>query len=141
MGKRKKMKKGMPYKGFRMGTVPQQRINLKSLETCEVLTSLQHKIVQERLDGCTKEIKDEEGNVTETKLLTTIKHRQRLQAILDKPFNEAKVDHLGNDWEKPKEPTPEEIDKMNKDAVEYKNKKGKSRKDLEKENEGTSKNT
>ena len=132
MGKRKIRKPGAPYKGFRMGVTPKSVISLAALEKPNVLTSLQHSIAQQKLDACTKEVKDEEGNVIETKLLSSEKHKKRLEAIVAKPFNEAKVDAKGNDWEKPVEPTKEEIDKMNKDAVEE-GKKGKSRKELEQE--------
>ena len=33
MGKREKMKEGAGYMGFRMGCLPQSRVNLKALET------------------------------------------------------------------------------------------------------------
>lgn len=141
MGKRKKMKKGAGYMGFRMGCLPKSRVNLKALEKAEVLTSLQHEVVQKRLDEHIKEkeVKDDNGEVikdTDDKAITVavnqinLDYVARLEAILAKPFNEAKVDGKGNDWEKTVPPTPEEIDKMNKDAVEQ-GKKGKSRKDLE----------
>lgn len=147
MGKRKKMKKGAGYRGFRMGVIPKSQVNLKALENAEVLTSLQHEIVKKRLDAHIKEVeikndkgevikneKDEAIKVKANKI--SVKYINRLEALLAKSFNEAKVDGKGNAWEKPVQPTQEEIDKMNRDAVE-KGKKGKSRKDLEKENESS----
>jgi len=140
----------MSYMGFRLGTSPKQTINIKHLKNCKVLTSLQHKLIQDRLDACTiskkveeltkdkKVKKDKEGNpimVEEIKIVAEPHYIANLVELLDRPYNEAKVDHLGKDWEKIKEPTPEEIKEINKETIKQKNRKGKSRKDLEKENE------
>ena len=133
MGKREKRKPGAPYRGFRFGIAPKRMLHMKAWEKCEVLTDLQHAIVQEYLDRCTKEIKDDKGTVIEININGSPYYIARLVNLLDKPFNEAKVDAKGNSWEKPKPLTDEEIKKMNKKTIEDKNRKGKSRKDLKKE--------
>ena len=124
------------FKGFRPGVRVIHKINLQYLEKLEILTSLQHDIVQDALNRCafTKPILDEKGNPVkdkkgedEKKLVITFSncYIARLFAILEKPFNTAKVDHLGNTFEAPKEITDEEIEKMKEE-----NRKGKSRKDI-----------
>ena len=123
------------FKGFRPGVRPKYKLNLQHLENCNVLTSLQHDIVQDALNKCsyTKTIK-EESKEDKEKLIITFPpwHIARLFALLEKPFNNAKVDHLGNPWEKLKEPTDEEKEAMTKKTIEE-SRKGKSRKDIKKE--------
>ena len=120
------------FRGFRPGIQIRYKINLQHLESCEVLTSLQHNIVQDALNMCTftKPVLDGEGNPVkddngenkqELVITLTPCYIARLFAILEKPYNEAKVDHLGNPWER-KEPLTGEPVKVAR--------KGKSRKDL-----------
>lgn len=137
MGKRKQVKKGAAYKGFRLGIAPKLRFNIQLLEKLNVLTNLQHDIAKTEWERGFKLFTEEEEECEGIEIsmdLFEYSYRNRIECILAKPVNEAEVDHLGNDWEKPKEYTKEEIDKMNKDAVE-KGKKGKSRKDLENKDE------
>lgn len=119
------------FRGFRPGIRPKYKINLKYLEKITVLTSLQHNIVKDALNKCafTKTIK-EEGKEDKNKLIITLDpwYIARLSAIMEKPFNEAKVNQLGDTWTKPKIVTDEDIEKM-----KQKNRKGKSRKDIKKE--------
>lgn len=119
------------FRGFRPGIRPKHKINLKYLEKITVLTSLQHNIVKDALNKCafTKTIK-EEGKEDKNKLIITLDplYIARLSAIMEKPFNEAKVNQLGDPWSKPKVVTDEDIEKM-----KQKNRKGKSRKDIKKE--------
>lgn len=127
------------FKGFRPGIRPIHRINLKFLEKQEVLTSLQHNIVKDALNRCafTKPVLDKEGNPVKDdngeekqKLIITFSecYIARLFALLEKPYVEAKVDHLGNPWTPPKEITDEEIEKMKEE-----NRKGKDREDIKEE--------
>jgi hypothetical protein len=111
------------FKGFRPGKTPKYRINLKALEKCEVLTSLQHEILQDFLSKCayTKEIKVEgKEPVNKTVFSASPEYIARAVALVDKPYNDAKVDHLGNPWKRNKMNVPQPV-------LE---KKGKSRKDL-----------
>lgn len=124
------------FKGFRPGIRVIHKINLQYLEKLEVLTSLQHNIIQDALNRCafTKEekIKNRKGKEKIiNKLVITFSncYIARLFALLERPYNEAKVDHLGNLWEKPKSTPDIDIEKMKE---EYR--KGKSRKDIKKEN-------
>ncbi len=132
MGKRKKAKPGAAFRGFRFGVSPKKKLNLNFLEKASILTYDQNELVQENLDKCTVEVKDKEGKVTETKINGSPQYISRLSSLLEKPVNDAKVDHLGNPWERPKPLSKEEIAEMNKKTVKEKNKKSKSRKDLEK---------
>lgn len=116
------------FKGFRPGIRLIHKINLKNLEKCKVLTSLQHSIVQDRLNKCayTKTIKEKDKKDREELIITLDPwHIARLFDILEKPFNDAKVDHLGNSWEAPKPLSDEEVEKM-----KATHRKGKSRKDI-----------
>lgn len=127
------------FKGFRPGIRVIHKINMKILEKAEVLTSLQHNIVQNGLNRCafTKPLKDKEGNPIKDdkgedkqELIITFSncYIARLFALLEKPFNEAKVNHLGTPWKAPKQITDKEIEKMKETY-----RKGKSRKDIKKE--------
>ena len=127
------------FKGFRPGIRVIHKINIKYLEKLKVLTSLQHNIIKDALNRCafTKTIKDKEGNPVKNKegedkqeLVISFDpwYIARLFAVMDKPFNEAKVNQLGNPWEAPKEITDEEIEKM-----KLENRKGKDRKDVKRE--------
>jgi len=131
------------YKGFRVAKRPEYKLNLKYLEKCSVLTYLQHEIVKEHLDKCsyTKKVrkavsiegtdkwKDEE--VEETFINASPQHIARLVVLLDKPVKDSKVDHLGNPWERPKPISQEEIEALNQKTIDEKNRKGKSREDLQ----------
>lgn len=123
------------FKGFRPGVRPIHKINLPYLERLDILTSLQHNIVKDALNRCasTKEVEHicVKGNKTKKqKLVITLDpwHIARLFAIMEKPFNDAKVDHLGNPWTPPKKITDKEIEKM---KVEHR--KGKDKEDIKKE--------
>lgn len=141
MGKKKSgIRKGASFRGHRFGVVPNVKLNLRSLEKCSVLTSLQHELVQEALNKCTKECKELDGQGKEVevfKVFASEKHQERLRVLLAKPFNEAKVDGKGNSWEKPKPLSEEEIKEMKKKAIE--NKKSISKKDLKKGNKDDTK--
>lgn len=120
------------FKGFRPGIRFVHKINLKYLEKLEILTSLQHNIVKDALNRCASTKKVEhisvKGNKTiKNKLVISLDpwYIARLVEVMDKPFNVAKVDHLGNPWEAPKEITDEEIEKM-----KLENRKGQDRKDI-----------
>lgn len=125
------------FKGFRPCIRPKHKINLKYLEKWNILTSLQHNIVKDSLNKCTytKTIKEEEGKEDREELIITFPpwHIAKLFALLEKPYNDAKVDHLGNSWERSKELTKEQIKKLNEKTAKEK-RKGKSRKDIKKEN-------
>lgn len=124
------------FKGFRPGVRPVYKINLQYLERLKVLTSLQHNIVKDKLNKCaytkeiTKVIPGKEDKI-ENKLVITLDpwHIARLVAILDKSYNSATVNNLGDPWEAPKELTEKEIEVMRKE----KGRKGKARKELKKE--------
>lgn len=135
MGRCKKRKPGAAFRGFRMGVSPKKKLNLNFLEKLSILTFNQNELVQEFMDKCTVQVKDKEGKVTETKINDSPVYVARLSALLDKPVNDAKVDHLGNPWERPKPPSKEELEEMHKQMAKGKNKKSKSRKDLEKKDE------
>ena len=127
------------FKGFRPGVRVVHKINLKYLEKLTVLTSLQHNIVKDALNRCafTKEekYKTKEGKEkTKNRLVISLDpwYIARLVVIMDKPFNEAKVNYLGNPWEAAKELTEEDKKKM-QEEVKAKGRKGKSRKDIKKE--------
>lgn len=123
------------FKGFRPGVRPVHKINLKFLDKCEILTSLQHNIVKNTLNKCayTKTIK-EEGKKDREELIITLDpwYIARLFDILEKPYNDAKIDHLGNPWKRPEEITKEQIKKLNEKTAKEK-RKGKSRKDIKEE--------
>jgi hypothetical protein len=130
MGKRKIPRVGAGYRGFRMGIQPKRKVNMH-WEKCEVLTSLQHEIVQENLDKCysSKQVitgeKDKDGKDIphEKEYFADPWHIARLAALLEKPFNEAKVDQFGNPWSKPEPVAPlteDEIKELNKKAVKSK---------------------
>jgi len=124
MGKKKnKFNMTKIFKGFRPGLQIRYKLNMKSLEKSEVLTSLQHDIVQDTLNKCgyTKEVEidGETKNVFTTSVSPA--YIARLVDLLDRPYNDAKVNHLGHDWESPK-PVAEEAKR-----------KGKARKDLKEE--------
>lgn len=146
MGKTKINKSNLTalYKGFRIGIRPKFKLNLRCLEKCSVLTYLQHEIVKEHLDKCsyTKKVKKisqkghEKEEVEETFINASPQHIARLVVLLDKPVKDSKVDHLGNPWERPKPISQEEIEALNQKTVDEKNRKGKSRKDLQKMDDG-----
>ena len=120
------------FRGFRPGVRVIHKINIKYLEKLETLTSLQHNMVKDALNRCasTKEEKAKSRKGKEktiNKLVISLDpwYIARLFSVMEKPFNEAKVNHLGNSWEAPKPPSDEEVEKM-KEA----HRKGKSRKDI-----------
>jgi hypothetical protein len=113
MGKRKVTRPGGAYRGFRFGIIPKIKLNLKGLEKCEVLTVSQHEQVKEKLDACSKV--DEDGKV---KYTVDTRHIARLEALLDKPFNEAKVDIKGNPWSKPEPLEARELEELAKKEPE-----------------------
>lgn len=83
------------FKGYRAGVTPKLRLNLRFLEKQSVLTNLQHKIVKDRREKCDKTNSSEE-------------FRNRLDRLLEKPVEYAKVDYLGNKIEKEEKPSAED---------------------------------